>query len=196
MKVLIGCLAALAPLTPAASPKRVVIFLNEGFQAQEYEVPRAALEKAGFDVSVAARYPEPVRPGRKFSRHPEVKPDLTFDQVRLDRFDALVFVGGGGAWEDFFPNATVHELLAEAMDRQMTVGLLCAATGLLGTANNLDGRSRPIAAGRKVTGYPQVEGILTKLGGVRYDPGKPGQPHVVESSELFGKTMVEKLGGR
>jgi putative intracellular protease/amidase len=83
------------------------------------------------------------------------------------------------------------------------VGLICAGTGLLATAKNLDGKT-PQFKGRKVTGYREVEGLLTSLGQVRYGQGDPTKPHVVvdgnlitgrdpESSKLFGETIVDKI---
>jgi protease I len=206
MKNLLLVLAALPTLANAA-PKKVLMFLNEGFQAQEYYEPREIFEQAGFKISVAARYAGSVAPGKKYTNYPPAQVDITFDQVDLSKYDGITFAGGSGAWEDFFPNPQVHKILADAFKRNMVVGLLCASTGVLATANNLDGQSMPIAEGRNVTGYYQVEGLLRRLGKVNFDPGEKGKPHVVvdrnlitgrdpESSALFGKTVAEKLQGK
>lgn len=192
-------------ISQASQAKRVLMLLNEGFQPVEYYTPRSIFEKEGFIIKAAARYPGVVSPAKKYTEYDPVKVDLTFDMVNLDEFDVVVFVGGGGAWEDYFPNQTVHKLLTEALiNKKMPTALICAATGLLGTANNLNGTSKPIAEGKHVTGPYLVEGLLKVLGKTNFDPGLAGQPHVVvdgnlitgrdpESAELFAKTIVKVL---
>ena len=166
------------------SKKSILMFLNEGFQPDEYFVPRQRFEAAGYGVVVAARYAGLVHAGRKNANVQPVTADLTFDQVDLAQFDGLVFVGGGGAWTDFFPNRTLHKILHAAFDRNMVVGLICAATGLLATAENLDGQHEPIAKGRHVTGYAEVEGLLTRLGKVQFDRGDIEKPFAVADGNL------------
>jgi putative intracellular protease/amidase len=213
MRTLIGVLAMTIATgigsTPQAQaapskPKRVLMMISEGFFAPEYYEPREIFEKAGFRITVAGKYSGLIAPDRRNTEYNPVKVDTTFDKADIGQFDALVFAGGNGAWEDFFPNEDVHRLLTEAMNKKLLVGLLCSSTGLLGVANNLDGRSKPIAEGRHVTGYQRVEGLLRVLGKVNYDAGEKGKPHVVVdgdlitgrdpiASKLFGETVAKKL---
>lgn len=203
-----ACLALGRPASAKNTPKRIVFFISEGFYATEYYEPRAIFDKEGFKVQVAAKLPHPVRPDpRQWETYPPVKPDLTFDQVEVSSFDAIVFAGGNGAWEDFFPNDAVHKLLSRSLESGKLTALLCSSTGLLGVANNLNGQSKPIAEGRHVTGYYRVEGLLRNLGRVNYDPGEAGKPHVVtdgnlitgrdpSSAKLFGETVARALKKR
>lgn len=188
-----------------AAPKRVLMMVPEGFYAPEYFEPRRIYEAEGFSVTVAAKYPSPVLPDRRQQKdYPPVTPDLTFDKVKAADYDAVTFTGGNGAWEDFFPNDDVHRILAESLEAGKVTALLCSSTGLLGVARNFDGKGAPLARGRKVTGYYRVEGLLTRLGQVAYDPGEPGKPFVrVDgnlvtgrdplSSEAFGRAVVRAL---
>lgn len=187
-----------------ASNKKILMMVSEGFYAPEYFVPLKAFEKQGFEVKTAAKTTAPTRPDiRQIIQYPAVEADLTFDQIVVDEYDAIVFAGGNGAWEDFFPNADVHNALVGFMKKDKIVALLCSSTGLLGVANNLDGAS-PIAKGRKVTGYKRVKGILAKMGEVNYFAGEEGKPFVVVdgklitgrdpiSSELFASTVIKNL---
>ena len=119
---------------------RVAVFVNEGFKAEEYFTPRKIFDTAGFQVKVVTRYPGKVNPGRQDqSKFQGVVSDLTFETVKPENFDVLVFVGGSGAWTDFFPNVRVHKILQEAFKRNQWLALICASTGVLATANNLDG---------------------------------------------------------
>ncbi len=184
---------------------KVLMLISEGFYAPEYFVPRKAFEERGYEIVVATRYAIPTAPDRRLiNEYPAVTGDITFDKIQVADFDAIVFVGGNGAWEDFFPNEDVHRALNEFMKAGKVVALICSATGLLGVANNLSGEGEPIAKGRHVTGYGRVSGILKKLGQVNYDAGVEGVPHVVidgklvtgrdpQSSALFGKKVIEVL---
>lgn len=207
MKTLLLALALLGSLTAEARAmnKKVLMMISEGFYAPEYFLPRKAFEDRGYEIVVATRYDIPTSPDRRLlNDYPAVKGDITFDKIKVGDFDAIVFAGGNGAWEDFFPNEDVHRALTDFMNAGKVVALLCSSTGLLGVANNLSGDGEPIAKGRHVTGYSRVAGILKKLGQVNYDAGEAGKPYVVVdgklvtgrdpiSSELFGKKVIEVL---
>ena len=197
-------LLSLVSLSTYASEKKVLMFVSNGFYAPEYYTPRAILESNGHKVTVAAKYAGLTAPDRRNVDFAPVRADLTFDQVRVEDYDAFIFAGGNGAWEDFFPNETVHKILTSALNSNKVVALLCSSTGLLGVANNLSGSGSPIAEGRKVTGYKRVKGLLTVFGKVDYSSGVKGKPHVVVdgnlitgrdpiSSELFGETVSKLL---
>lgn len=188
--------------------RKVLMMVSEGFYAPEYYVPLKAFESKGIQVVTATKYAVTTQPDRRqLGEYPAVKGDLTFDKIEVADFDAIVFAGGNGAWEDFFPNADVHKALTQFIKAGKVVALLCSSTGLLGVANNLDGNGEPIAKGRRVTGYERVEGLLTKMGQVKYSAGEKGRPHVVVdgnlitgrdpiSSELFAEKVIEVLSKR
>lgn len=168
----------------ANEPKRILMVINEGFQVDEYFEPKRLFESKGYKITTASRYGETVKPGKKYSDSKSVEADLRFDQIKITDFHAITFTGGGGAWTDYFPNKSLHKVLASALQRKdMIVGLICAGAGLLATANNLDGKN-PIAKGRHVTGYGEVEGLLRTLGQVNFDSGDPSKPFVVQDGNL------------
>lgn len=191
--------------TSASTPRQVVMLINEGFWAPEYYLPRQAFDKAGFKVTVAAKYLGMVSPDRRnLGDYKPVKADITYDQIELSKYDAITFAGGNGAWTDYFPNDSVHKILKEALDKKMVTALLCSSTGLLGIAGNYDGKSVPIAKGRHVTGYYRVESLMRNIGQVNFDAGQKDKPYVVvdgnlitgrdpSSAELFGATVVKEL---
>ena len=188
-----------------ATPKRVLMMVSEGFYAPEYYVPLEAFKEAGFKVTTATKYARATKPDeRQVETYPAVNPDVTFKQIVVSEYDAIVFAGGNGAWEDFFPNTDVHKALSDFMNADKVVALLCSSTGLLGVANNLSGDGQAIAENRNVTGYKKVKGLLVQMGKVNYSAGIEDKPYVVVdgnlitgrdpvSSELFAKTVVDKL---
>ncbi len=191
----------------AKAPKKVLMVINEGFQVDEYFSPRKIFEEGGFQVTVASRFGGEVRPGKKYSEYAPVHADISFSEIDVNNYDAITFTGGGGAWSDYFPDKTIHKVLLAAVKREdMIVGLICAATGLLATADNLDGSS-PQFKGRKATGYSDVAGLLKKQCELQYEAGDLKVPHVVVdgnlitgrdplSAELFGRIVFEKTSGK
>jgi protease I len=189
----------------AAQSKKILMIINEGFQVDEYFTPKKIFEKAGFKVKTASRYGGKVQPTRKYiKQYGQVPTDMSFEEVKVSDYDAITFTGGSGAWTDYFPNKTLHDILIQSVNRkEMIVGLICAGTGLLATAHNLDG-STPQFKGRHVTGYGEVSGLLKTLGQVQYDSGDLTKPYVVEdgnlitgrdpmSAEAFGQAVTNKL---
>ena len=206
--LILGCLLILWTSAGAEPARRVLMMVPDDFMWPEYALPRRCYEKAGFRVSVAGKSAAPIRPdARNFKAYAEaapLAPDLSFEAVKVNDYDAITFVGGNGAWHDFFPNAAAHRVLKDAMQSQRLVGLICASTGLLGLVDNLDGEGRPLAEGKRVVGYFRVAGILKLLGRVDYQDGGVQEVGVVrdgllitgrnpESSQLFGETVVEAL---
>tara|TARA_Y100001936_G_scaffold192634_1_gene191999 strand:- start:1234 stop:1866 length:633 start_codon:yes stop_codon:yes gene_type:complete len=188
--------------------KKILMMVSEGFYAPEYYVPLEAFKEAGHTVTTATKYPRPTKPDeRQVSSYPAVMGDITFKGINVDDYDAIVFAGGNGAWEDFFPNEDVHKALANFMHEGKVVALLCSSTGLLGVANNLSGTGHPVAKGRRVAGYKRVKGLLVQMGKVDYSAGEEDKPYVVVdgnlvtgrdpfSSELFAQKVLYVLSGK
>lgn len=194
--------------TSAFAQPRVLMMVPDDFMWPEYSEPRKLYEAAGFRVTTAGKFKEAVKPDRRNQKdYPEaasVTVDLSFDQVKIDDYDAITFVAGNGAWHDFFPSQVVHGLVSEAFAKKKVVGLLCASTGLLGLVNNWDGEGTPVAAGRSAVGYFRVAGIIKKLGKVNLIEGGQREPGVAvdgnlvtgrnpESSRMFGEKIIEVL---
>ncbi len=73
--------------------KILMVMAQNGFRDEEYEVPKSLFEKAGFEV-VTASSEKGIAKGKLGA---EVKVDLSFDEVNIRDYEAIVFVGGPGA---------------------------------------------------------------------------------------------------
>ena len=114
-------LSALWPLPSQAQPK-VLMLISEGFYAPEYYEPRKILESINAEITVAGKYDDLIKPDRRNTEYEPVQADITFDKVNPNEYDVIVFSGGNGAWEDFFPNEDVHKILTTAMKQNKIVG--------------------------------------------------------------------------
>lgn len=204
-------LTALAVSAVLAAPacadrKKVLVVINEGFNPEEYNRPLDQFNRAGFDVTVAARRVGSIKPSSDSANAESVDATLTFEQVDVSKYDGFSFVGGAGAWGDYFGNDAVHKIVRDAMERHKTLGLLGDSAGLLATTDNYDG-AHPIAEGRHVTGYYKVAGMLKALGKVNYDAGETGKPCVITdgnlvtardpmSSSTYAQLMVRRIRGQ
>lgn len=207
MKFVFTVCFSILVVNSAFAGKKVLMMVPDDFMWPEYSEPRKLYEQAGFEVVTAGKLKGGLRPDRRNAKdYPSSKminPDLTFDEVIASEFDAITFVSGNGAWHDFFPNETVHKIVSEAFKQKKILGFLCASPGLLGFIDNWNGQ-KSLFAGKKVTGYFRVEGILRNLAQVHFVPGERKEPGVVidgnlitgrnpESSQIFGETIVQAL---
>ena len=174
------------PGKPAA--KVLFIVAPSMFRDEEYEIPRSILEGMGCSVTVASATPE-IAEGAYGLR---VKPDLTLDKAHGSDFDAVVFVGGGGA-KRYFKYAEAHRLAREAVNSGRVVGAICIAPGILAEAGVLQGK--------KCTAYSSVKGLLQKKGATYTGEdvvvdGKIVTANGPQSARAFGNAVAALLKTR
>lgn len=91
----------LSPCHYGGSTRVLMIVANDGFYYQEFAHPRAVLEGAGFEVTIAAGHTGTAVPHAGTGQPPglggSLTPDLTLAAVDSSLYDALVIVGGWGA---------------------------------------------------------------------------------------------------
>lgn len=136
--------------------------------------------------------------------------------VRLDDFDAVFYPGGHGPLWDLAGDSDSIRLIEQCLQTGKPVAAVCHAPGVLRQVRTADGR--PLAEGRKVTGFSNseeaavglsaivpflVEDMLKAQGG-HYSKGPDWQPHVVvdgqlvtgqnpASSEATAQALLEQL---
>lgn len=189
MKLLTQFIVVLLLSTTVYANKTIIMMVSDDFMWPEYQVPKTLYEKVGFKVIIAGKWKEELRPDQRNKvDYPEsklVKPDITFDEIAVEKVDAFTFVGGNGSWHDFFPNPMVHDVLKRAFAEDKIIGLLCSSAGLLGVAGNFSGDDEPIAKGKQVVGYYKVEGLLKNLGKVHFVDGKKDEVTAIRDGNLI-----------
>jgi len=151
--------------------KRVVfIIAPKNFRDEELLQTRGVLTQAGVDVQIASTSLD-TAVGMLGAK---VGVDLLMDSVKVANYDAVVFIGGGGAsvyWED----SRAHSIAQKAYQRGKVLGAICIAPVTLANAGLLKGkkatvwgaeRGRIEAKGAKYTGSPvQVDGRIITANG-------------------------------
>lgn len=168
--------------------KTVVLVIAEKiFRDEEYQVPKDILTKAGIKVITAS-----TTTGEAIGKLGlKVRPDILVSQIEIEKLDALIFIGGGGA-SQYFNDPLAHRLAKEAEQKGKVFGAICIAPTILANAGLLQGR--------KATVFPSADGIdALKRGGAMYTgsevevDGKLITGCGPEAAKKFGKRLLEML---
>jgi protease I len=117
------------------SKKIVMIIAFELFRDEEYSYPKAVFEKAGFTVATASS-----KLGTATGKlGMKTKVDITLDQVKVEDYAAVLFIGGPGSF-DYYDNPTCHKIAKETVKQGKILGAICAAPGILARAGVLKGK--------------------------------------------------------
>lgn len=134
---LLGCVLSCAWAQEKGEKMKsaVMIVAQENFRDEELLQPKEILERNGIEVKIASTTLKEIK-GMLGAR---VEPDLLLSDVDFRKFDAVIFIGGGGAsqyWED----PLAHELARLAQSNNKVVAAICIAPVTLAKAGVLKGR--------------------------------------------------------
>lgn len=164
--------------------KVLFIVAPENFRDEELFEPMEVLKRDSL-VYVASRGVKEAT-GVKGGR---VAIDLDLDDVEVDNYDTIIFVGGGGS-RIYFDDKAMHQLAKDAYSKGKIVGAICIAPSILANAGLLKGM--------KATSHSGQEDHLKEKGAafVYEDVVKDGRivtatgPH---AAKKFGETIKEML---
>jgi len=113
--------------------KILSVIAPENFQDKEYEDSKEALEAAGHDVIVASTA------GTAYGKFgAEVDVDVLLSDVKVDDYDAIMFIGGPGSVE-YFDDPTALNLAQDFYNAGKLTTAICAAPSILANAGLLEG---------------------------------------------------------
>lgn len=166
--------------------KALLIIPPARFRDEEYFYTKEELEKATIGTITASKYPEEAV-GMLGAR---VKPGKTFSEIDLKAYDAIVFIGGGGA-ATYFKDPTALELAKKADAAGKVVAAICIAPTILANAGLLKGK--------KVTAFESekcnMESKGAKWTGERLTvDGRIITASGPEAAREFGKAIAKALG--
>lgn len=202
--------------------KVLVIASNYGLWAEELQAPWDALNKAGYDLTLATFRGMTPLPGT-MSMDPnfaDPAQDLTNPQEVIDRvneildtgewdnpikttdanmddYDALVMVGGAGSALDIAGNMEVHNLIYEAYKSNKVVGALCYAVAALAFTRDPENDNKSVIYGKNVTAHPHAWDFVGDFvfDFVRETPENPGMKLTTNGFVFPLQYMVEDAVG-
>jgi len=164
------------------------IIAHKGFQDNEFSIPRDILKAKGHKITVASSDTS-LALGAMGSK---VIPDITIDEAlkRIVEFDAVIFVGGGGARE-YFDSSVAHQI---ARDTKNIIAAICIAPLILANAGVLNGKKATIWNDTSGTQKNLIEskGAVFVAQSVVVD-GKLVTANGPGAAKLFGESIAELL---
>lgn len=112
--------------------KLLFIIANAGFQDEEFWIPYTVLSEQGHHCEIASWKGGKCR-GAFWTT---IKKSLTFEEVQASKYAMLIFVGWGGAYEEYFQNEQYLNLAREAK----AIAAICIAPSLLSDSGLLKGK--------------------------------------------------------
>jgi protease I len=174
---------------PTVTGKNVVMIIASNmFRDEELNEPRKILEGQGVGVTIASTSLAPAT-GMLGTT---VKPHKLLSEIKVENFDAIVFVGGQGAAE-YWNNPTAHKLVEEALKQNKIVAAICIAPVTLAKAG--------ILKGKRATVFPSEKERLIKEGAIYTGKSVEKDGNIItaagpEYAKRFGEEILYALGSR
>ncbi|QUL36467.1 DJ-1/PfpI/YhbO family deglycase/protease [Erythrobacter sp. JK5] len=137
--------------------KRILIIATDGFEQSELMKPKALLEEANAQITVASLEDGSIKGWNQGEWGDSVAVDKTVDSVNEGDFDALLLPGGQINPDVLRMNDRVIELVRDFNSANKPIAAICHAPWLLAEAD--------IIAGKVVTGWPSIRTDLRNAGG-------------------------------
>lgn len=119
--------------------KVVMIIAEKDFRDEELLEPKRILEEQGANVTVASTTLNKATGmfGAK------AKPEILVGQIKVDNYDAIIFIGGAGA-SQYWNDSTAHSIAREAVQKDKILCAICIAPVTLANAGLLSGKKATV----------------------------------------------------
>lgn len=119
--------------------KVALIVAFRDFRDKEYFLPKEILEGAGVKV-ITISNKEGIAIGADGG---EAKVDLVLENLNVEDFDGIFFIGGPGALNNL-DNETSYKIAREALEKGKLVGAICISPVILAKAGILKGKKATV----------------------------------------------------
>lgn len=169
----------------AEARKAVLIIASCNFRDEELLETKYELEKANVDTVIASTKIGVI----KGMYGAEAQAAILVNDIVVDDYDAIIFVGGSGA-KEYFDSRVALNIARQAKDKGKVLAAICIAPTVLANAGVLDGvratcfsteKFKLKEAGAKYTGADvERDGLVITADGPR-------------AATQFGKTIADAL---
>jgi protease I len=133
--------------------RAVLITARENFRDEELFETKRVLDAASVETVIASTKIGPIR--GMLGNIAEA--GILVNQVRVDDYDAIIFVGGSGVAE-YFDNPVALNIAREAAQKRKVLAAICLAPTVLANAG--------VLKGVRVTGFLSERDILVQAGAI------------------------------
>jgi len=167
--------------------KVAIIMAFKDFRDAEYFVPKEILEKAGAAITSVS-----TQKGKALGADGgDVEINLTLEELKIDDFDGIVFIGGPGALKEL-DNEKSYNLIRETVSQNKVLGSICVSPVILAKAGVLKGKKATVWSSSLDRGPIKI----LKENGATYIPeevvidGNIVTGNGPDASEEFGTKLV------
>lgn len=167
--------------------KVLLIIASKNFRDEELFEPKGIFEGLGAKTIIASSKVGTARGMLGGTAEATV----TIETVKVDDYDAVVFVGGSGSSE-YFDNKTAHRIAQDTVAKGKILGAICIAPTTLANAG--------VLKGKKATAYPSQRNQLKKQGAVVVTDAVAVDGKIItgtgpEAAKEFGQAIANALAG-
>ena len=170
--------------------KTLIVIAFRDFQDMEYLIPKKILEEAGIETKTISN-----KKGTAVGVFGEtILIDETISEVKIDDYDSLVFVGGGGCLP-YLDNQDSYKIIQEAAAKNKLLAAICISPVIFAKAGVLENKKAtvwnspidqfPVKALREGGAIYQEDSVVAD--------GKIVTARGPEAANLFGETIVRLL---
>jgi protease I len=175
--------------TERRKPKRAVLIIaSKNFRDEEFFETKFVLGDAGVETVTASTKKGAI----KGMLGGIADATILVNDIVVDGYDAIIFIGGSGAVE-YFNNGVALDIAREAADKGKILAAICIAPSVLANAGVLNGV--------RVTGFPSEQARLQRAGAIY--TGAPVERDGLlitgrgpESARLFGGAVADAILSR
>jgi protease I len=165
--------------------KVVLIIAPENFRDEELFNTQNALTDINAEITIASSKTGSI----KGMLGGKAEAAMLIDDITVDDYDAVVFIGGSGA-KEYFNNKIALNIARQAKEKNKLLAAVCIAPTILANAG--------ILKNVRVTSFPSEQGLLKKAGAsfTGADVEKDGliiTGSGPKASEKFGKALADAL---
>ena len=171
--------------------KAALIIAFKDFRDEEYFIPKQVLRVGGSKITTVSS-----ELGKALGTYGgEVNVDLTLDKLKVDDFDAIIFVGGSGALK-YTEDETCWKIAQESVQKDKVLGAICVGPVILARAGVLSGKKATVWSSpldKSAVKILKEEGAIFEDNQVAQD-GNIITANGPQAARKFGETILRVLG--
>lgn len=180
--------ARMQPSITGGGKRAVLIAAGVNFQDEELFATQRALNTAGVETVIASTILGPIR-GMQGG---VAEARILMNQLRVDDFDAIIFIGGSGAAE-YFNNPAALNITREAARRRKVIAATSTAPTVLANAG--------VLTGIRATSFLSEQAKLIQAGAIYTGTPVERDRLIITASSpsaaaIFSQAIVDTLAGR
>jgi protease I len=172
--------------------KAIFVIAFNKFKDEEFFVSKSVLENAGWQVLIASTelgMASGVDGG-------EVKIDFLIDNIKVDDFDVIIFIGGPGMVKNV-GNMEMHKIIQEVMAKNKIIGAICIAPLVLAKSGILKNKKATVWSSDL---DDRAVEILKNLGVIYENKNVVVDGNIItangpEAAQKFGEKILEIIEG-